>query len=467
MPKKIRNTECERFPSALQARDRATLWDSEVRGFGLRYFEKTKTKVFILVFRVKGTAQQRLITIGRYLDPWKVDQARARALELKARMVTGHDPVEEERQRLKAKRRQAVLDAALSTTLQQVMESYLLNKTTKHGRPLRSKTKADIRRHCETNLAHLLDQPVSEINRDVCLKVFDKITERGAPAQAGQCMVYLRALLNHARIMHEQPDGSFPVLPMNPVTALFRLRKPKAAKPRRRRVPLNRIGHVWNLLRTRAASARKDHERTAADLVSTLLLTGWRLTETAALKRSDVNLDARTITLRGDVEDATDGFEGTKTHVTATLPMSDTLHEILSARINAPEDNTPAARRRRRARSSEYVFPSFGRKRPYLVQARTAMKAVSEVAGCTVSPHDLRRTAEDIAKAVRVDADDRRKLLSHVGGDTHAVHYDNSADPEALRDAVNRISNFVIDASRVASAQESGANVVAFPGKSA
>lgn len=464
MGKKITNSDIERFPGK-DAKDRATLWDAEVRGFGLRWFKATGAKTFILQYRVKDSRQERIIKIGRYLDPWKVDQARAKALELKAQMVSGVDPVEEERRAREEAAARAALDKALGTTLKQVLEHYLTHKRTKHG-ALRSKTKADLRRHCEQNLTSWLDQPVAGITRGMCLEKLTEITDRGAPAQATQCMIYLRALLNHAKLMHETPDGQYPVLASNPVTALFRLHKPHQAKARTRRIPMNHVGHVWNLIRERAAGARTDHERTAADYVSTLVLTGWRATECASLKKTNVDLEAKTITLHGDVEGATDGFEGTKTHATITLPMSDVLCEIMTARINPPAEDTPAARRRKRKRATEYVFPSFGTKRPYIQDPGATMREVSKVAGCHLSPHDLRRTAESIAKAVKVDGDDRRKLLNHAGADVHAQHYDNESG-EALRPAVNAIAKFIVDAATVAAAQERGENVIAFPGKPA
>jgi hypothetical protein len=90
---------------------------------------KTGTRTYILVYRVKGSRQERYITIGRHNDPWRVDQARAKALEIKSQMLSGVDPVEEERRKEEERRERAALDAAHSTTLRQVLDSYLANRT--------------------------------------------------------------------------------------------------------------------------------------------------------------------------------------------------------------------------------------------------------------------------------------------------------------------------------------------------
>lgn len=60
-----------------------------MRGLCLRVSADGKTRTYFLQFRVKGTGQQRLIKIGRHNDPWRVDDARKKALALKAQMEDG------------------------------------------------------------------------------------------------------------------------------------------------------------------------------------------------------------------------------------------------------------------------------------------------------------------------------------------------------------------------------------------
>jgi hypothetical protein len=106
------------------------------------------------------TNDQRINTIGHHNDPYRVDQARAKAIEIKAQMWGGTDPIEAEAKQKEEKRQQAILNEARSATLRQVMEHYLIHRRTKHG-PLRNATKKDIRRHCEVNLTKWLDLPMA------------------------------------------------------------------------------------------------------------------------------------------------------------------------------------------------------------------------------------------------------------------------------------------------------------------
>jgi integrase len=172
-----------------------------------------------------------------------------------------------------------------------------------------------------------------------------------------------------------------------------------------------------------------------------------RLTESGSLKREDVDLVGRTITLRGGV---------VKNHNGMCLPMSELLFEILSARLVTPADQTKAERRRRRPRDLTYVFPSFGKKKPYIYDARATLEEVSKIVGRHVSMHSLRRTAEDIAKAVKVDPDERRILLNHKPKDVHGESYSNDADPEVLRPSVDAMAAFVVNAARVAASEVDG-----------
>src|ERR1700736_4442680 len=88
---KLTNGAVEQF-QCRSGRKWDMLWDGDVKGFGMRLSAKSGTRTYFLQFRVKGSNAERQITIGRHSDPWRVDGARAKALELKAQMVNGLDP---------------------------------------------------------------------------------------------------------------------------------------------------------------------------------------------------------------------------------------------------------------------------------------------------------------------------------------------------------------------------------------
>lgn len=469
MRKKMTNAMVEAF-TCREGRKNDVLWDGGdggVKGFGMRLSAQTGTRTYIFQHRIKGSRQERQISICKHGDPWRVEAARKKAELLKAQFLGGVDPVTERQQKEGAKRKQAALDAALSTSLRTVMEHYLEHKRTKHG-PLRPRTKQSIRDSIERYVPDWLDEPMaSTVTRDACLVRFIKLSDndinrktgqKGKKGAANQTMAYLRALANYARDLYEKEDGTPTIFALNPVTRMNKVRKLNPLKARKDRIPRDRIGTVWSMLRKRAVETRMDSERTAADWVSTVLATGMRLSESSALKRTQVDLKSKTLRLLGDVPDEGDGFAGVKNHNELVLPLSTVLQDILSQRLEAQDDHSHAARRRRRERSTEYVFPSFGKKKPFISDARATMEAVSEVAGCHCSMHTLRRTYEDVLRYAKVDPDLRRVLLNHLAADVHQASYANDDSDSALRPAVEAAAQWIVEQAAIAES----ANVIQF-----
>lgn len=468
MRKRLTNSAVEAFTCGVytsgaragQPKDQDVLWCGELKGFGCRLSRKTGTRTYIFLYRVKGTGREVYVTIGRHRDPWQVDQARTKALELKTQVLSGINPIEVELQRQSARREAAKVDEAQTVTLSAILDHYVEHKRTKHG-PLRSATKRSIRETVERYLSAWLDKPMaSTVTRDACLARFAELSDTepnkkgglGKKGAANMTMTYVRALCNHARDLYENEDGTPRIFLVNPVTRMIKVRKLNPEKPRKDRIPRDRIGAVYSMLRKRAADARTVHDRTAADWVITVLLTGMRLSESASIKKTQIDLTAGTLRLLGDV---------VKNHNEMVLPLSAPLLELLKARLESPKEDSAAARRRLRSRSTEYVFPSFGIKRPYVNDARATLEMLSKVAGCHCSMHSLRRTFEDILRFAKVDPDERRLILNHIGGDVHSVSYSNSDDPESLRPALDAAAQWVLEQSRIADAE----NVIAFPSR--
>src|SRR4051794_14084177 len=78
---------------AAPASSRYALWDSELKGFGLR-IETSGTKTYFVRYRPKGRgggAPKRFLTLGRH-GPLTPEQARARALAVLGSVANGEDP---------------------------------------------------------------------------------------------------------------------------------------------------------------------------------------------------------------------------------------------------------------------------------------------------------------------------------------------------------------------------------------
>ena len=74
---------------------RAVLWDTEIRGFGVRVTSNGR-RTYLLRYRMGGReSPQRSVTIGQHGSPWTAEQARRRAFELLASVRSGVDPANE------------------------------------------------------------------------------------------------------------------------------------------------------------------------------------------------------------------------------------------------------------------------------------------------------------------------------------------------------------------------------------
>lgn len=423
------------------------LWDTELPGFGVRFAMRSSTRTFIFKTRIKGSGRELTVTIGRFLEQfiaaddkaavWTVEAARARAHTLKGQTSSGHDPQKREEGLGKVKEAQTV-------TLRQILALYLENKHTKNG-PLRPKTKFSMKDTIERNLAAWLDKPmVTTINRDACLARFIELSESGynrktkkpgKVASANQAFMYLRALCNYARDRYENEDGDPFIFVNNPVSRMVKVRRFNNLNARDVRIPQDRIGAVWNALR-----ARND---LAADWLSVVMLCGGRLTETGALMRENVDLVRKTVLFPGTVE-GVPGFHGTKNHRDLLLPLSAPLLEILTTRMAAVK--------------GRFLFPSPGRKTPYVIEARRALKVVTEVAGTNITLHDFRRTWDDVLMFAKVDPYQREILLNHISTGVHGVSYANNRKIDVLRPAMQAAADYVLEQARIAAAP----NVIQF-----
>jgi len=83
--------------------NRDVRWDDAAPGFGLRIYP-TGRKSFVLSYRSNG--QKRMMVLGEY-GPLTLDQARRAALQRKADLIEGKDPLE---QRIAAGKAQTVAE---------------------------------------------------------------------------------------------------------------------------------------------------------------------------------------------------------------------------------------------------------------------------------------------------------------------------------------------------------------------
>ena len=407
----------------------AIYWDEKQNGLGLRV-TPNGARSWIVQGYVNGKSKR--FTLG-LLDELDYKEAREEAGSIRAEMRKGIDPFKEK------KKRQNVSEAE-SVTLAEIMLDYITHKRTK-GMPLKDISKRGIRNCVEKEFADWANKPVANIKRDAVIERFRKIS-RKAPTQANLAFRNLRALLNWAREKYTAPDGSYTILNPNPVSQAIKangLAQWNKETKRDSRIPEDKIGKVWLALEQNADNARNITTTcVSADLIMFMLLTGTRISEANQLTWDRVNLD-------GDVP--TFHLEDTKNRNPITFPISRLLKEVLLRRY------------KHRVTESPYVFPAVRGKRGYLKDPRALFLKVSEIAGCHVHPHAMRRTFEEIALRAGVDADRRRILLNHISGDVHALHYSNNKDPKVLIAEVDKIGSWILRKSEIELTAQSGTNI--------
>lgn len=380
-------------PSALH-------WCSDMAGFGLRITSAGK-KSYIVQGRVGG--QTVRTTIGTH-GVFTVKLARDAASEILRSMRLGSDPRAEKRER-KVK----------GITLRAVADEYIASRN------LKGSSIAHIDTHLRVSFAGWEDKPIADITRDMVAKRFDEIKTKGlgkrgaAPVQANTAFAVLRALVNYSMNVHRKADGT-PLIPENPTSVLTHKWSPVV--PRTGRIPDERIGAVWSLLREWSATTYNSMARSSLDLASFLLLTGCRLNEAASLKWSNVSLDEGWFYL-GDTKSGREYW----------MPLSTQAIALLQ--------------KRPKLTGNPYIFFSWG-ENGYIHDPQKSFKRISEVAGCHLTPHDFRRTYTTIGVGtLGLDVMRIELLTGHVPTSVVGLHYLETSRLQYLRPQTQAISDYI------------------------
>ncbi|MBA4417235.1 MAG: integrase [Syntrophus sp. (in: bacteria)] len=387
---------------ALPESGQVFVWDSDVKGFGLRL--TPGGRAYIIQNRVNGVT--RRVSLGKH-GIITLDEARKKAVAELSKMLEGKDPVAE-----KAHKK------AYSKTLRALADDYIQSHN-----DLKITSIADINKHVDRSFSIWRDRPVTEITRDKVAVRFQELTERSS-AQANQAFRILRALLNYARAAYRA--GNKPIIVENPVDILSQTKVWNRVTPKSAKIPLDKIGIAWNLLQSmRADDFSSTLARTAADIVAFLLLTGARWSEAAKLTWEQVDLESKSWHLPDP-----------KNRNPVTFPLSNEAVAILEAR----------------GQDKSYIFSSWG-ERGHITEARGVFNKVSKAVGADVTAHDFRRTFRAIAGECQIDFWKTKLLMGHkLSGDITITHYTETSDLRYLSDEVNKIADWIVRQGKIAAA---------------
>jgi integrase len=173
-----------------------TLWDSDVKGFGVRA-RSGGARTYVLRYRPGGggrNAPLRTFTIGRHGSPWTPDTARAEAKRLLGLVEDGADPAADH-----VARREA-------PTINDLAARFLAE----HAEAKRKdRTAAEYRRLIEKLiLPEIGKRKVADVTRHEIAKLHH--AHRATPYQANRVLAVLRKMFNLAERWGMRSDGSNP-----------------------------------------------------------------------------------------------------------------------------------------------------------------------------------------------------------------------------------------------------------------
>jgi integrase len=175
-------------------------------------------------------------------------------------------------------------------------------------------------------------------------------------------------------------------------------------KPRNRRVHREEFPLFWKALHELECPIQRD-------LFKFMLLIGCRSSEARNLRIEDINFLRKTVT-----------FNKTKNGKNHTLPLTDTLHTLITERITESIDGL--------------IFP--------LSEPKTVTKHIKRACGLHITPHDLRRTFAGVAEAAGVGSTTKKDLLNHLSGRDVTDDYTGFTDSNSLLDALEKIEKLTI-----------------------
>lgn len=345
-----------------------------------------------------------------------VDQARTESIKQHAAINQGNDP-----------RTAALEQAQAKYTLAEVYSDYLDAKPN-----LRAGTLRIYEQNKRNSFSDWWDKPLKNITGAMVQERHRKDGQK-SHAGANQSMRMLRALFNFAQQNYRNSKHES-LYPHNPVEILSRLNSWYDISRRTTVVKQHQLKSVfWAMM-----AARTEHMEplTFRDYLLVCLFTGLRAHEVTSLRIDQVDLEERSILLKGKT------VKNKQDHL---VPLSSFVFGILNSRIErlklgaeneAQEEGTQE--------TPVFVFPSAS-KTGYFAEPRAACDPVSETGGVKFSSHDLRRTFITIAESLDISPYAWKQPVNHKIPKNDVSGGYVIPDLERLRQASQKICDFILE----------------------
>ena len=372
-------------------------YDPGMRGLGVRV-TSAGARSWVLNYRAGGI--ERRLTIGD-ASAWTVRAARARAAELRREIDAGADPM--------AERHKARLAPTVNDLADRFAAEYLPKK--------RESTQDEYGRLLRVHIRPALGaKKVADLRHADIERMHARIVAAGTPYAANRAVAVLSRMLSLAVKWEMRAD--------NPCLGIERA-------PEQKRERFLTPAEIARLGETLAAHP----ERTSANAVRLLLLTGARKGETFAARWADFDLEAGIWSKPAAT---------TKTAKLHRVPLSPPALALLTE-MKAEADKENGRRAAHNLPPIEWVFPSANGQP--LASVKNFWKSVCKSAGLTgVRVHDLRHTYAAILASAGLSLPVIGALLGHTQAATTQRYAHLMDDP--LRAATERAGAIITGAGK-------------------
>jgi integrase len=365
-------------------------WDDKIAGFGVRV-TAAGSRAFIIAYRVKGTRQQRQVTIGRFPN-WTTGAARTEAKDYRRKVDGGGDP----RGDFAAER--------AAPTMADLADRFVKEHLPRKLRPATAESyKRALKLHIRPFFGKF--KKVADVDFDDIEKLHFKVTAAGTPSEANRCVSVLSKMFS--------------------LSVKWKMRTAAAGNPakgieRNPEVKRTRYMSIDELTRLLAALATHSSDRQFSDIVRMLILTGARSkSEVMAMRWADIDLSTGIWTKLGST---------TKQRTDHVVSLSDAAREVLAG-IHS---------------GSEWVFPSDS-KLGHITTIKTGWKSLCKAAGITgLRIHDVRHSFASFLVSGGASLELIGALLGHASTVTTQRYAHLFQDPQ--RAAAEKIGALVSEA---------------------
>lgn len=368
----------------------AITWDGDVAGFGIR-ITAAGAKSFVFNYRVKGSGQERRVTIGGFPN-WLTAAARSEARRLRRLVDAGQDPRGDAEELRDAPTMAGLID--------RFEREYLPRKRPSTIRSYKGALDKHIKPHFGkfTKVADVAYADIDKLHR--------KVTATGSTYVANRCVALLSKVMNLAIKWGMRSD--------NPCRGVEK----NAETKRRRYLSADELQRLTSAL-------AKHPDRQFANIILLLVLTGARRGEVLAMRWDGLKLTKGAASW-------TKLSSETKQKREHTTPLSEPVRQLLAG----IREDQPAR--------CEFVFPSDS-KTGHVVEIKKAWASLLKTAGITgLRAHDLRHSFASQLASSGASLPLIGALLGHSNPATTARYAHLFSDVQ--REAVEKVGAIVGEA---------------------